>query len=470
MFVPAGNYALTTAFTFGGQSNVTVLISAGVTLTGVALPAATGTNAFLDLRGVGGAIPLSGGATLTGNLLFSPDITYNIGQSLGFRPAIVFSPQFQVERSAAASGWFRSHPALANLELGSISNSDLDFITNSIGRWRITSAGTLQADADNTTDIGASGANRPRNIYVGSSVTNNGYGTVGGAPALGAFTVAARSTTDVAITVRTVASQTADFLQLQNSGTNPIFQFTSSASMVNGIQFNPANTGGLISIRAIGTDANVGLQISSKGNASVAIVTSDLLHTVGNFVDVASSVNFLQFSPSVTGSPVSIQSAGTDASIGLSLLSKGAAGGITLTAGLSANMGFTAGAYQFTGSPVFFRDGNNNTTLQLAQVASAVNAIQISPSATGGRLAIAAVGTDAAVALDIDPKGAQQLRLAQNAVGSDIVWGRPLVALGGGAAPTFGTIGGTGPATAAQNTWMRVVDSTGVAFFVPAWK
>lgn len=53
---------------------------------------------------------------------------------------------------------------------------------------------------------------------------------------------------------------------------------------------------------------------------------------------------------------------------------------------------------------------------------------------------------------------------------SDIQWGKALVALGGGAAPTLGTIGGTGPASAAQNSWMRVLDSAGVAFWVPAWK
>jgi len=46
----------------------------------------------------------------------------------------------------------------------------------------------------------------------------------------------------------------------------------------------------------------------------------------------------------------------------------------------------------------------------------------------------------------------------------------PLTALGGGAAPTLGTIGGTGPATAAQNTWLKMTDSTGASFFLPAWK
>lgn len=52
----------------------------------------------------------------------------------------------------------------------------------------------------------------------------------------------------------------------------------------------------------------------------------------------------------------------------------------------------------------------------------------------------------------------------------DIRWGKALVALGGGAGATLGTIGGSGPATATQNTWMRLLDSTGAAFWVPAWK
>ena len=53
---------------------------------------------------------------------------------------------------------------------------------------------------------------------------------------------------------------------------------------------------------------------------------------------------------------------------------------------------------------------------------------------------------------------------------ADIQWGKALVAMGGGSSATLGTIGGSGPATSTQNTWMRVVDASGVAFWVPAWK
>lgn len=52
----------------------------------------------------------------------------------------------------------------------------------------------------------------------------------------------------------------------------------------------------------------------------------------------------------------------------------------------------------------------------------------------------------------------------------DIQWGKALVALGGGAAPTLGTIGGSGPATAAQNSWERRLDSAGNPCWVPVWK
>lgn len=42
------------------------------------------------------------------------------------------------------------------------------------------------------------------------------------------------------------------------------------------------------------------------------------------------------------------------------------------------------------------------------------------------------------------------------------------VALGGGATPTLGTIGGSGPATAAQNKWARL-NIDGTNYFIPVW-
>lgn len=360
-------------------------------------------------------IPGSGPVALDGSLTFLTDATFNIGGSLNSRPAVVFSPQFQAERSGAALGWFRSHPVIALIELGTTSAHDVSIITNSVDRWHITAGGIFQAATDNVNDIGVSGANRPRDLWLGRNLSAIGTASLGalivnGTTALGRATIYPASTTDVALLIRGIASQTGDFLELQNSAANLIFQFAATASMVDGLQFNPANAGGTPSIVAIGVDATIALTIQSKG----------------------------------------------------------AAGGLNLVAGTSANMQFTAGAYQFTQSnPVFIRDANNNTLLTLQQVAASTLYPVLSPAVAGGLVSLA-VGGGVNVGLLLDSAGTGLLRLLS--AGADIQWGKPLVALGGGLAPTLGTIGGTGPATAAQNSWMRAVDSTGAAFWVPVWK
>jgi hypothetical protein len=53
---------------------------------------------------------------------------------------------------------------------GSVTN----FRSTSLIRWSINSSGHFVAGADNTYDIGASGASRPRNVYVGTSVNAAG--------------------------------------------------------------------------------------------------------------------------------------------------------------------------------------------------------------------------------------------------------------------------------------------------------
>ena len=52
--------------------------------------------------------------------------------------------------------------------------ASLALLTNDAGRWQIDNSGHFTAWTDNTYDIGASGANRPRNLYLGGNVTLNG--------------------------------------------------------------------------------------------------------------------------------------------------------------------------------------------------------------------------------------------------------------------------------------------------------
>jgi hypothetical protein len=90
--------------------------------------------------------------------------------------------------------------------------------------------------------------------------------------------------------------------------------------------------------------------------------------------------------------------------------------------------------------------------------ASNYERLSFGASGSGHSIISQAAGTGTVRALVLDPGT------------SDIRWGKALVALGGGAAPTVGTIGGSGPATAAQNSWLRLQDSAGNACWVPIWK
>lgn len=112
------------------------------------------------------------------------------------RAALIWSGNtFFIQTTAGGSGSNRPIRLQTNGAVG------IDFYTNANARWRIASDGFLRALTDNSLDIGDTGANRPRTIYVGTSVqieANNGLkatnqvngaaanvGTLNNAPAAG---------------------------------------------------------------------------------------------------------------------------------------------------------------------------------------------------------------------------------------------------------------------------------------------
>lgn len=205
-------------------------------------------------------------------------------------------------------------------------------------------------------------------------------------------------------------------------------------------------TGGAgVTLSAVGTDANITLQLVSKGNNPINFYTNggaDLGASVGSTIN---AVNYpLLFSNTTTNAP-GISSQGSDTNVALALQTQGVA---------PINFYTSEGAYLAcsVSNPV----------------GSCVNYPTLSGNITGQAVNIGVAGTDTNVNLTISSKAAGNIMLQPNT--GDVQWGKALVALGGGSSATLGTIGGTGPATAGQNTWMRVKDSTGATFWVPAWK
>jgi hypothetical protein len=89
---------------------------------------------------------------------------------------------FAIRSEAAGTGTARS------LFIGtSVAAGGVYIKTNGIGNtgWRFSGSGASQAllcETDNSLDIGASGANRPRSVYAGTSITPGSGVTVAGLP------------------------------------------------------------------------------------------------------------------------------------------------------------------------------------------------------------------------------------------------------------------------------------------------
>lgn len=142
------------------------------------------------------------------------------------------------------------------------------------------------------------------------------------------------------------------------------------------------------------------------------------------------SVNYVSVRGGAVGSAVRIAATGLDTNINITYDAKG-------------NLGH------------FFRtDAGNVIQAFIQHTANAARWLILTGAVSGGN-----------PVLDVS---AGALRLSSGT--ADIQWGKALIALGGGSAATLGTIGATGPATAGQNSWVRMLDSTGAACWVPAWK
>jgi len=84
------------------------------------------------------------------------------------------SNTFAITPTAAGTGTSR------NFQLGGTACALIDFRTAGTQRWQINSSGHILAATDNTYDIGASGATRPRAIYAAGLIACVGFNAGGG--------------------------------------------------------------------------------------------------------------------------------------------------------------------------------------------------------------------------------------------------------------------------------------------------
>lgn len=163
------------------------------------------TNLTVDSATTTGTLA-SGAATFGGHVTFPSDNTYDIGASGATRPRSAYFGS-----SVYSGGAFFTRTTTNYLDTGGGGNTEtivasdsasgnVEFRTNLTSRWRVASSGHMLALADNTYDIGASGATRPRDLFLGRNATVGGNVAITGTVTTGAQITASGSPAILAAT------------------------------------------------------------------------------------------------------------------------------------------------------------------------------------------------------------------------------------------------------------------------------
>jgi hypothetical protein len=166
--------------------------------------------------------------------------------------------------------------------------------------------------------------------------------------------------------------------QLGGSG-QPLLFLTGPLSNANSFQITGVIASSSPIFSVAGTDSNITMLLQSKGTGNITLQSTST--TIATFTPQASAVNNLIFYNNSTGANPIINATGSDSNIGLELRMKGT-GGVNFTSG-----------------------GTTNYLFKMNAVASPVNYIQVTNTATGGPPVLQATGSDANIVLALRGTG-----------------------------------------------------------------
>jgi len=235
-----------------------------------------------------------------------------------------------------------------------------------------------------------------------------------------------------------------------NTGSGRVFSatdhpFTGGGSNVNYTRVFGGQTGYSTGFVATGSDANIVLAQSTKGTSPLLFLTNNFAQEQFRVSHTASAVNYVQVTGGATGNSPSISWQGSDANIQAAYLSKG------------------------TGVHSFFSGLGARKLLQLSDVASSVNFLEVIPSATGVGVRLIANGSDTNIPLVLQPKGTGALQAQQtdstatggNARGANAVdWQTSRDTAARVASGSFSIVGG-GSGSSATTSYSSVLSGLG---------
>ena len=292
------------------------------------------------------------GATLT-HPIITAVLDTNGNTMLGFNA--IASSVNNINFQNAATGF---SPSIATS--GSDPNIQLNFSCKGTGGFNFTT----------TTGVNIFTINNVSGTPVNAIALNNSI--TGAAPAIFAYG------TDTNIGLYLEGKGTGN-VNLANEGGLVILNASGVASAVNNLQVVNSITGFGPSINAIGSDTNIPINFNTKGTGSFLFYIDNVLGA--GITGQASAVNYLTLANNATGFGPTLYANGSDTNIQMFFNCKGTGG-------------------------FLFNDSNSNKVFQLTDNASAVNYLNMTNASTGNAPAINAIGSDTNVGLFINAQAA----------------------------------------------------------------
>lgn len=217
-------------------------------------------------------------------------------------------------------------------------------------------------------------------------------------------TTGSQTLTNKTLTAPVINNPMIDVIKDTN-GAN-MFSMGTIASAVNYLRINNEATGLGPSIAVYGSDANAPMNLFGKGTSGVYLRNSGGIAFYATAP--ASSANFIRCDSAAAGGSPSLSPVGSDANINLELYSKGS-GSVRVN---SVEVVTISGTQTLTNKSLTsaivtnaLRDSNGNTILDFSASASAVNYLRLVNSATGGSVSFRAAGPDTNIASYFFAKG-----------------------------------------------------------------
>jgi hypothetical protein len=185
------------------------------------------------------------------------------------------------------------------------------------------------------------------------------------------------------------------------------FRVTHILSSVNYVQAQGSTTGNQPFLWVGGSDTNIALGVSSKGNGAVNVFTNGGGNLQLAVAHTASAVNYVQVTGAATGNAVTMSAQGSDSNIFMQFFSKG-------TSGFN-----------------FWSNNGSSRQLRIDGSVSAVNFVGIQGGATNQEPVISAASqsSDANVSLGLQSKGTGSIDLASGSTGVNVSNGTTVTAI-----------------------------------------